>query len=190
MCVCCGVSLQCHIQRVTGNTHYDRGNQGCVKLIHCSTRLGEFPAMPAARELSFVCFVSVVLFLFLSLASASQIPIASHSYSHGSSSPIWSIASFTRSIDLGGATAKSSCAYTLQRRRDGTEFIVAVNEEEINAPSGQTSAQRGQLSWMDATIGKTGATKKAVPIRALGHDQKRSVCESLAAFPNSSLPRT
>lgn len=89
----------------------------------------------------------------------------------------FSVQSLSRSVELGGASTRSSSVFTLQRTQTGSsssssselDFVFSINEDADDPASGQL----GQLAWLDATIGKTGASRKPVAVRLVGHDPEQ-----------------
>jgi hypothetical protein len=68
------------------------------------------------------------------------------------------VTSLSRSIELGGATSKASTVYTLRPSSSNNDknnndklFIFALDGKDAT-----------KLSWIEAFIGKTGNTRKAV----------------------------
>lgn len=74
------------------------------------------------------------------------------------------VTSLARSIELGGATSKSSTVYTIKPATTATatgsakrSFVFAIDERDV-----------ANLSWIEAHTGKTGNTKKHVDFHESG----------------------
>ena len=96
-------------------------------------------------------------------AQQEQIPFNAAPASASSSG--FSVKSIARQIELGGATSKATTVYTIQPQSttsSGRSFVFSV--EGTN------------LSWLDATLGKTSNSKKPLPVSSLGFDATRCVC--------------
>ena len=106
------------------------------------------------------------------IASTQHVLTSQESYSHGStkSSSQYKVIGLSRSLDLGGSVARAQLVYTLTRR-DGaaaaasaSEFVFAIED---------TVVDKGQLSWLEASSGKTSSTKRKLDVRGVGYDRER-----------------
>lgn len=90
----------------------------------------------------------------------------SEPYSHAAAPPSsFRIASLSRTLELGGAVARAQLVYTL----DGSggalnDFVFSLDDADING---------GRLSWLEASSGKTSASKRKLAVRGLGYDRGR-----------------
>ena len=81
----------------------------------------------------------------------------------------------SRSIELGGAITRVSTQYTLSSSSAADNRFIFSLDAAVGVAAGNDGQGQGQLSWIEATTGKTSNSKRPVRVHALGYDAARCV---------------
>lgn len=108
------------------------------------------------------------------IASTQHVLTSQESYSHSStkSSSQYKVIGLSRTLDLGGSVARAQLVYTLTRR-DGASAAASSPSSEFVFAIEDTVVDKGQLSWLEASSGKTSSTKRKLDVRGVGYDRER-----------------
>lgn len=138
----------------------------------CDVHSSFFTTMRTATSLSRMLLLPLLALALVpsTLSASSQHPLSSpSSYSYDPSSSPYTVTGFSRTIELGGATSKTSTVYTLTSSsgragegKSGSAFTFALAEKDADS-----------LSWIEASTGRTANSKKAAEVTSLGYDATR-----------------